>query len=250
MTRAAYRAAIEWAAHTGIELGLECDVQFSADDQLVCLHDKNLQRTAGRPERPLDLTVAELKRLDFGSWVQAGPSPDEQEILTLHELLALTAEARADGVDVSLAIETKHPNPRYLDVEDRLAEMLTDAGWDRPDSPVRIITFNLDGLDRLGRLLPAVPRSLLVWQEVAPWWDQEVPDGISAVGVDLPLLRMEPRFAERVLEQDRELHCFTVNHAEDVRFCRDLGVSAFTTDCPPQVREVLDEPVERYAVAS
>ena len=250
MTRAAYRAAIEWAAHTGIELGLECDVQFSADDQLVCLHDKNLQRTAGRPERPLDLTVAELKRLDFGSWVQAGPSPDEQEILTLHELLDLTAEARADGVDVSLAIETKHPNPRSLDVEDRLAEMLTDAGWDRPNSPVRIITFNLDGLDRLGSLLPAVPRSLLVWQEVAPWWDQEVPDGISAVGVDLPLLRTEPRFAERVLEQDRELHCFTVNHPDDVRFCRDLGVSAFTTDCPPQVREVLDEPVERYAVAS
>ena len=250
MTRAAYRAAIEWAARTGAELGLECDVQFSADDQLICLHDQNLQRTAGRPDRPVDLTVAQLKRLDFGSWVQTGPTPDEQEILTLAELLAMTAEARAAGVRVSLAIETKHPNPRFLDVEDRLAAMLADAGWDSPGSPVRLITFNLDGLERLGRLLPSLPRSLLVWQDLAPWWDRELPAGISAVGVDLPLLRREPSFAERALGLGHEVHAFTVNHPDDVRFCHDLGVTGFTTDSPPQVREVLDTIVQPYAVAS
>ena len=34
MTRAAYQAAIEWAYMTEIPLGLECDVHFSADDEL------------------------------------------------------------------------------------------------------------------------------------------------------------------------------------------------------------------------
>ncbi|GAA1429911.1 glycerophosphodiester phosphodiesterase [Microlunatus lacustris] len=249
MTRAAYRAAIEWATATGVELGLECDVQFSADDQLVCLHDQNLQRTAGRPDRPVDLTVAELKQLDFGSWVRMSPDPEERELVTLDELLTMTAEARAAGAAVTLAIETKHPNPRKLDVEDRLAEMLVDRGWHLPGSPVRVITGDLDGLDRVGRLLPALPRSLLIWRDLRRWWRQEVPDGISAVGVKLSLLRREPDFADHIRAQGREVHAFTVNHPDDVRFLRELGVSAFTTDCLPEVHAALDEPLRPLAVA-
>jgi len=249
MTRAAYRAAIEWATSTGAELGLECDVQFSADDQLVCLHDQNLQRTAGLPHRPVDLTVAQLKRVDFGSWVRRDPDPEEREMLTLAELLAMTAEARAAGAAVSLAIETKHPNPRGLDVEDRLAEMLVDRGWHGPGSPVRVITGDLDALDRLGRLLPALPLSLLIWRDLERWWNQEVPDGIAAVGVNLTLLRLRPDFAEHVREQGREVHAFTVNHPDDVRFLRELGVSAFTTDCLPEVHAALEEPLRPLAVA-
>ena len=37
MTKAAYQAAIEWAYETEIPLGLECDVHFSADDELIFL---------------------------------------------------------------------------------------------------------------------------------------------------------------------------------------------------------------------
>ena len=247
MTRAAYRAAIEWAASTGEELGLECDVQFSADDQLVCFHDQNLQRTAGLPHRPVDLTVAQLKRLDFGSWVRVSPEPEERELVTLAELLGMTAQARADGVDVTLAIETKHPNPRALDVEDRLAAMLRALGWHHAGSPVRIITFDLDGVERLGRLLPEVPRTLLLRRDLTPWWDAELPPGVRAVGVDLTLLRRDPGFVEHMLHRGCEVHAYTVNHPDDVRFCRDLGVSGFTTDCPPEVREVLAE--QRLAVA-
>jgi glycerophosphoryl diester phosphodiesterase len=248
MTRAAYRAAIEWASTTGVELGLECDVQFSADDQLVCLHDQNLQRTAGLPDRPVDLTVAQLKRLDFGSWVRMSPEPEERELVTLADLLTMTAEARAAGAAVSLAIETKHPNPRALDVEDRLADMLHDRGWHGPDAPVRLITFHLDSLDRLGRLLPGVPRTLLLRRDLTPWWDAALPD-VPAVGVDLTLLRREPGFVEHLLNQGREVHAYTVNHPDDVRFLRDLGVSGFTTDCPPEVQAVLDEPLRSLAVA-
>ena len=46
MTRAAYQAAIDWVYETEIPLGLECDVHFSADDELICLHDLTLDRTS------------------------------------------------------------------------------------------------------------------------------------------------------------------------------------------------------------
>lgn len=249
MTRAAYRAAIDWATATGVELGLECDVQFSADDQLVCLHDQNLQRTAGLPHRPVDLTVAQLKRVDFGSWVRSDPDPEERELLTLAELLAMTAAARAAGVAVSLAIETKHPNPRGLDVEDRLAAMLRDRGWDRSGAPVRLITFDLDSLDRLGRLLPGLPRTLLLRRDLRPWWNAPLPAGIATVGADLNLLRRDPGFVGHLLDQGREVHSYTPNHPDDVRFLRDLGVTGYTTDCPPEVHGVLEEPLQPLAVA-
>ena len=244
MTRAAYVAAIEWAQLTRTELGLECDVQFSADDQLVCLHDLTLHRTAARPVRVVDLTVAQLKQIDFGSWLQVAPTPDQQEMLTLAELLEMTVAARAAGVPVTLTIETKHPNPRALDVEDRLAAMLVERGWHAPGSPVRLITFDLNSLERLDRLLPGLPRTLLLRRDLAPWRAAPLPD-VDAVGVDLALLRRDPGFVEHMLNRGREVHAYTVNHPDDVRFLRDLGVSGYTTDCPPEVYAVLDEPPMR-----
>jgi glycerophosphoryl diester phosphodiesterase len=61
MTRAAYQAAIEWSYQTEIPLGLECDVHFSADDELVCLHDLTLDRTSTSSGPAYERSVSELK---------------------------------------------------------------------------------------------------------------------------------------------------------------------------------------------
>ena len=150
MTRAAYLAAIAWAERTGSPLGLECDVHFSADGQLICLHDLTVDRTSPDTGAAYDRTVAELQTLDFGSWKRRRPSVDQRTLITLAELLELTAAARARGVDVSLAIETKHPNPRTTAVEDGVAALLEPYGWTAPGAPVRIISFFLPGLERAG----------------------------------------------------------------------------------------------------
>jgi len=249
MTRAAYAAAIDWAAQTGTELALECDVHFSADDQLVCFHDLTLNRTAARPGRVFDLTVAELKQIDFGSWLQVAPTPDQREMITLAELLIMTRDARADGVPVTVTIETKHPNPRFLDIEERLAEMLTALGWDAPGSPVRVITFFIPALERISRLLPALPRTLLVECDLGPWRSGVLPEGVHVVGPELVLLREDPGFVERARSQGNEVHVWTVNRPDDIRFCRDLGVTGFTSDYPELVAEALAEIGTRSAAA-
>ena len=118
MTRAAYRQAIAWAERTGSSLGLETDVHFSADGQLICLHDLSVDRTSTSTGRAYERTLAELQTLDFGSWKVRRPTEEQRTLIGLAELLELTADARGRGVDVSLAIETKHPNPRTTEVED------------------------------------------------------------------------------------------------------------------------------------
>jgi glycerophosphoryl diester phosphodiesterase len=162
-------------------------------------------------------------------------------MLTLAELLEMTVAARAAGVPVTLTIETKHPNPRALDVEDRVAEMLAEVGWDAAGSPIRLITFSMAALERMRQLLPALPRTLLVEDDLDPWRSGVLPEGVAVVAPDLQLLREDPGFVQRARAQGNEVHVWTVNHPDDIRFCRDLGVTGFTSDYPELVAEALAE---------
>ncbi len=61
------------------------------------------------------------------------------------------------------------------------------------------------------------------------------------VAPQLVLLRNDPGFVERARAHGNEVHVWTVNHPDDIRYCRDLGVTGFTSDYPELVAEVLAE---------
>ncbi len=239
---AAYREAIDWAIANDTELGLECDVQFSADDQLICLHDLLLDRTSAEIGDAFEWTVERLRLVDFGSWKIPSPTAEQRSIVTLADLMAMVADARTSGASITLAIETKHPNPRGLDIEDRVAQLLVDYGWHQAGSPVRIISFSEDALTKVGRILPALDRSLLIEVSFGRWVTGELPQGVRIVGPDLALIKQDPDFVSRARAHGNEVHVWTVNEPEDVRFCLDLGVTGFTTDYPERVAAVLQQP--------
>jgi len=66
-TVGAYRLAIAEGADA-----LECDVRLSADGELVCLHDRTLERTGGSNGIVSAMTLAELLAVDWGAWKHAG----------------------------------------------------------------------------------------------------------------------------------------------------------------------------------
>jgi glycerophosphoryl diester phosphodiesterase len=241
MTRAAYQAAIDWACETGIALGLECDVHFSADDELICLHDLTLDRTSTASGRAYDRTVEQLKLVDFGSRSVPGPQPEQRELLTLRDLMLMVRDARQDHAPVSLVIETKHPNDRGREVEERVAAMLTEFGWDHPGAPVRLLSFSVKAVKRFGLLLPALERTLLIEDDLGRWRKGKLPDGIRIVGPDLELIKEDPGFVKRSVQRGHQVHVWTVNEPDDIRFCRDLGVTGFTTDYPDRVGSILSE---------
>ena len=82
------------------------------------------------------------------------PEPEQRELVTLRELMIMVRDARQDHVPVSLAIETKHPNDRGREVEERVAAMLAEFGWDHPGAPVRLLSFSVKAVRRFGWLLP------------------------------------------------------------------------------------------------
>jgi glycerophosphoryl diester phosphodiesterase len=183
-TLASYRLALEQGAEF-----VEQDLTLTKDGVLVCLHDDTLERTtdveARFPDRAVtetgrdgnrvqrwyanDLTLAEIKTLDAGSWFDARFAGER--IPTFEEAIALI-KGRA-----GIFPELKSParlNSRGVDVERAVADVLAKHGLvgatlnGRP--AVYLQSFEEKSVRRLAETLPAVPRTLLVGAADGPRW--------------------------------------------------------------------------------
>jgi glycerophosphoryl diester phosphodiesterase len=237
-TRRAYLEAIRDGAEA-----LECDVRLTADGHLVCVHDRDLRRTASARGLVSTMELADLDQLEFSSWKNpwaafddetADSDPDLDKVLTLRRLLETVSDADRP---VELAIETKHPTRYGGLVERRLVETLSDFGWVGEDSPVRVMSFSYVALQRMERLAPDLRLVMLIdnarhWSVLKPVIE---PGWLLGPGIDA--LCLHPKFARRLARTGRGLHVWTVNNREELDLCVGLGVEAVITDRP---RDVLD----------
>ncbi|HEY2675254.1 MAG TPA: glycerophosphodiester phosphodiesterase family protein [Rugosimonospora sp.] len=244
-TLGAYLRAVDEGAD-----GLECDVRLTRDGHLVCLHDRRLERTSNGRGVVSEHTLAELNRLDFGSWHPQWPDSADDlilersggrealaSVLTLDRLLDVT---QAAGRPIRLLIETKHPTRFGHAVEERLVAVLRRHGLERPgQGPVQVtvMSFSPGALRRVRQLAPELPTVLLM-DLLPPWlWDGRLPSGIRIGGPGVRLLRNHPRLAERLHNQGNRLYVWTVNTPADVDLVLALGADGIISDRP---RFVLD----------
>lgn len=87
---------------------VETDVRFSKDGEIVCIHDATVDRTSNGTGKVSDMTLAQLKGLDFGSWFSEQYSgvtiPTLVETLTLCRQLGLCVYIEVkDGLDEARA---------------------------------------------------------------------------------------------------------------------------------------------------
>ncbi len=94
-----------FAACLELRMGFELDIRTTKDGHLVVLHDDNVQRTTNGPARSVrDMTLAELKQLDAGSWFDDAFAGER--VPTLEETLSLVA-TRKHGSTI-IALNVKH----------------------------------------------------------------------------------------------------------------------------------------------
>jgi glycerophosphoryl diester phosphodiesterase len=239
-TLAAYLRAIEQGADA-----LECDVRLTADNHLVCVHDRRVNRTSNGRGLVSTLELAHLEHLDWGSWKATeedardteAPDRDAERLLTLRRLLDAVRDC---GRPVRVAIETKHPTRYAGQVERRLAEVLSRYGWARgrgdTPPPVRVMSFSQLALTRMRQLAPDIPRVLLVEERIPlRFLSGALPRGVHAMGLDVRVLRQHPGYAERLHDRGHRLHVWTVDDLTDVDLCVGLGVDAIITNRPRAV---------------
>ena len=239
-TLGAYVAALDAGAE-----GVECDVRLTADGHLVCVHDRDLRRTASNPGVVSTMALAELDELDFAAWKNPwadlddeAPARDERldRVLTLRTLLETIADY---GHRVEIAIETKHPTRYGGLVERRLVEQLRHFGWDRPGAPARVMSFSWTALQRVERLAPDIPLVQLV--EKAHHWPmlRQVIGSDWIVGPGIGELTDHPKLGRRIARSGHDMHVWTVNTPEQLQLCLDLGVKAVITDRPAYLLDLL-----------
>lgn len=239
-TLAAYLRALEVGAD-----GLECDVRLTADGHLVCVHDRNLRRTASTRGAVSTMSLAELDELDFASWKNPWAELDDEapetdpetgKVLTLRKLLETVADYDRR---VELAIETKHPTRYGGLVERRLVELLDDFGWTGAGSPTRVMSFSFNAISRVQKLAPDLPVVMLV--EKAHHWPllRPVVGDDWIIGPGVKELREHPGLGRHLRKADREIHVWTVNTEADLQLCLDLGVTAVISDHPAYILELL-----------
>ena len=243
-TLGAYAKALDAGAE-----GLECDVRLTADGHLVCVHDRDLRRTASRRGLVSTSNLEDLEALDFASWKSPWADLDDEapdrdpsldSVLTLRKLLEMVADYDRR---VEVAIETKHPTRYGGLVEKRVAELLRDFGWDVQDdgepSPARVMSFSHAALQRMQRLAPAVQLVQLL-DRPAHWPMVRRAMGADwLVGPGIHLLTEHPRLAQRIADSGHGVHVWTVNTEPELRRCQELGVQAVITDRPAYVLELL-----------
>ena len=215
--------------------GVECDVRLSRDGHLVCVHDRRLERTSNGRGLVRRQSLADLQRLDFGSW-----HSEPAQLLTLESLLGAVKDA---GRPLGVLIETKHPTRGGRAIEPTLAVLLRRFGLDRPDRDdpraVTMMSFSPLALQRMRVNAPQVPRVFLM--EVLPpgLRGGQLPYGARIGGPSIGLLRSRPQLAERILDRGNDVYVWTVNEQADIDLCRRLGVTGIISDRPGFVRKYL-----------
>jgi glycerophosphoryl diester phosphodiesterase len=245
-TLGAYVTALDQGAEA-----LECDVRLTADGHLVCVHDRDLRRTAQSRGVVSAMELAQLEELDFASWKDPwadlddeapDSDPERGRVLTVRRLLETV---RDYDRPVQVAIETKHPT-RYAGlVERRLVDLLEEFGWAGPGSPVRVMSFSWVALHRVRRRTTALPLVFLMerptqWLRSRPVAE---PDWIAGPGMDL--VRDHPELIRRIRATGTRVHVWTVNEPADIELCLELGVEALITDNPGGTLGYLTRRVDR-----
>ncbi|SEF90793.1 glycerophosphoryl diester phosphodiesterase [Nonomuraea solani] len=211
----------------------EFDVQQTRDHQLVLMHDQTLARTTdvervfpGRsPWRVSDFTLAEIRRLDAGSWFS--PRYRGEGVPTLAQAL------QAMGGETGLLLEIKH-SPRSPDIDRRVAVELQESRAWWTGKRLGLQAFGWHSMRVLRSMLPDVPVSLLGKPPAARLTEL----ARYAGGITLPHAGLTKRYVARVHERGMRVYTWTTDRPSVIRRLISYGVDGIMTNKPDRFLDV------------
>jgi len=215
-TLAAFRKAVSQGAAF-----IETDLQLSRDAHFVAIHDATVDRTTGGHGAVHDLTLAELRRLDAGSWF--GSEFAGERIPTLEEILDFSKKH-----DVVFYLELK-PSGSWGG-EHALIGALRESG-EIPRAVV--ISFDAAILGSLRKIEPTLMTGLLYEGQIEKPVERAVEIGARQLAVRGDLVT--PALLAAARKKDLQVVCWTVNHPAHMRLLIDAGVDGIMSDYPDRL---------------
>jgi glycerophosphoryl diester phosphodiesterase len=219
-TLAAFRRAVAQGATF-----IETDLHLTRDAHFIAVHDETVERTTNGQGAVHQMTLAELRRLDAGSWF-ASEFMGER-IPTLEEILEF---ARKN--DVVFYLELK-PNG-FWGGEHALISALRNSS---EIARSVIISFDPSILTSLRKLEPTLMTGLLYNGSIEQPFEKALDIGARQIVVRGDLVT--PNLLQRARKQDLQVVCWTVNSPAHMRLLVSAGVDGIMTDYPDRLLTVL-----------
>lgn len=221
-TLEAFRMAIEMGAD-----GVELDVQFTKDRQLVVIHDETIDRVSNAHGRVVDYTLEELKQFTFN---RTHPAYRDCRIPTLEEVLTLM---KPTGMTVN--IELKTGVNFYDGIEDSVLRLV-----DRLQMQEQVIysSFNHYSVMKVKKLCPDAHVGFLYGDGTLHMAEYAKKNQVEALHPSIN----NTQYIDLISgckEMEINLHVWTVNDKNDMERMVKLGVDAIITNYPDMAYEVV-----------
>lgn len=223
-------AAFKMSLDIGVD-AIEFDVHRCASGELVVIHDEMINRTTNGVGYVKDISYAELKRLDAGSWWGKGETRFAGERIPLLEEVLDLVDGRA-----LLNIELKNAPVGYPDLEDDLISILENY---RHRDKILVSSFDHKLMRDLNKKDESLKIALLA----------------DAIFVDMIALARQigatfwhPCFGSLRSECVEEAHevgirvnAWTINEAREWKLAIDWGIDGIVTDDPLGLTKYLEK---------
>lgn len=215
-TLSAIRAAVDEGADW-----VEIDVQETADDLVVVMHDSDFMKLSGEDLKIWDAEMSDLQTIDIGSWFD--PAFADERVPTLEQALE---ELR--GHPSKLLIELKYYG-HDIDLENRTAQIVEAAGM---TDQVALMSLKYPAVQKMKALRPDWQVGVLAATAVGD---------LAALDADFVAVNANlasARLARRIQDSGKRLLVWTINDPIDMSAMMSMGVDGIITDEPALAREV------------
>ena len=224
---------------------IEIDLQMTKDGELIAMHDEKVDRTTNGTGLVKDLTLADIKKLDAGSWFNVKYPQYAKEKYAGLQVPTLEEVFQKFGRQANYYIETKSPDV-YPGMEEELLQVLKDykmidkKGYTKN---VLIQSFSTESLLKVHELNSKLPLvQLFSYKNQAVISNEELKSIKKyAVGIGPNFSRIDENYVRAVRKQGLELHPYTVNEKSDMRKALEWGATGIFTNFPDVFYEVLRE---------
>ena len=219
--------AFELAVKMGAD-GLEFDVHFTADGEVVICHDEKIDRTSNGQGLVTDYTLSELKSFDFGYHFN-GEKRKGVKIPTLDEVYELVSP-----LDMIVNVEIKSNDPEIIKACDIIAA--------RHGMKEKLIysSFNHFQIQRMKEYDPNSFIAPLYKIDMLNPWNYCLDIGAKAVHPKYIQIKRIKDYVKNCHDRGIRVHTYTVNTKEDMVFFLNEGVDGIVTNYPDLGIEIRD----------
>ncbi|MGH9341247.1 MAG: glycerophosphodiester phosphodiesterase [Acidobacteriota bacterium] len=205
---------------------VEIDIHYSGDGEMIVIHDATVERTTSGKGVVSEMTLADIKRLDAGSWFNSRFA--EEKVPTLEEVLQLVRPSSS-----KLLIEIKEGNGLPEDFAGKLLGAIEEHGM---QSRVIVQSFDHSAVKQVGAVATEIPTAALIGEETPDPVGETKAAGAEILAIRHTLATLE--LIKKTHDSGLRFFVWTVDDPATIRRMLEWGVDAVISNYPDRVREV------------